>query len=136
MTFDRITGNHMKAPRTTDQRADNKAVAATTISVRIGKPVGVGSTAPALTTTSQGDAMADAIQDLPGEIWKPVAGFEGMYDVSNEGRVRSHRWGARLIKGQKSTRNGHLKVKLWRNGAATPYRYVHRMVLEWPEVQA
>lgn len=29
------------------------------------------------------------IQDLPGEIWKPVTDFEDIYEVSNFGRVRS-----------------------------------------------
>lgn len=33
--------------------------------------------------------MAAAIQDLPGEIWKPVVGWEGLYEVSNMGRVKS-----------------------------------------------
>lgn len=27
--------------------------------------------------------------DLPGEEWLPVVGYEGMYEVSNKGRVRS-----------------------------------------------
>lgn len=33
--------------------------------------------------------MADPITNLPGEIWKPVVGYEGLYDVSNLGRVKS-----------------------------------------------
>lgn len=31
--------------------------------------------------------MPDPIVDLPGEIWKPVVGFEGLYEVSSAGRV-------------------------------------------------
>ena len=31
--------------------------------------------------------MATPIQDLPGEIWKPVVGWENRYLVSNKGRV-------------------------------------------------
>ena len=29
------------------------------------------------------------MQELSGEIWKPVKGYEGLYEVSNFGRVRS-----------------------------------------------
>ncbi len=28
------------------------------------------------------------IQNLEGEIWKPIIGFEGAYDISNMGRVK------------------------------------------------
>jgi NUMOD4 motif len=60
------------------------------------------------------------------EIWKPVVGFEGLYEVSNLGRVRSldrisyrrNRWGpmacrvrGRVLK-QSSTENGYLQVSL------------------------
>jgi len=31
--------------------------------------------------------MAEAINTLPGEIWKPVVGWEGLYEVSSFGRV-------------------------------------------------
>jgi hypothetical protein len=33
--------------------------------------------------------MADPIKDLPGEIWKPVVGWEGLYEISSMGRIRS-----------------------------------------------
>lgn len=33
--------------------------------------------------------MATTIQNLPGEIWKPVVGREGFYAVSNLGRVKA-----------------------------------------------
>lgn len=37
--------------------------------------------------------MADAINTLPGEIWKPVPGYEGFYSVSSLGRTYRHsRW--------------------------------------------
>jgi len=32
---------------------------------------------------------ADEVEDLKGEIWKDVKDFEGLYEVSNMGRVRS-----------------------------------------------
>lgn len=54
--------------------------------------------------------MADASNRDSVEIWKPVPGWEGLYDASSEGRVRSldktitatSRWGtpqmARLVR--------------------------------------
>lgn len=44
------------------------------------------------------------IEDMEGEIWKDVVGFEGLYTVSNMGRVKSsekivrYRWGERVNK--------------------------------------
>lgn len=37
--------------------------------------------------------------DLPGESWRPIDGYDGLYEVSNRGRVRS--W---------STRGSHLRI--------------------------
>lgn len=37
------------------------------------------------------------MEDLPGEIWKPVVGYEGAYEVSNMGRVRSIPHYVRLV---------------------------------------
>ena len=34
-----------------------------------------------------------SLEDLPGEEWKAIAGYEGSYQVSNMGRVKSlKRW--------------------------------------------
>lgn len=30
-----------------------------------------------------------SLEDLPNEIWKDVVGYEGLYQVSNLGRVKS-----------------------------------------------
>lgn len=85
--------------------------------------------------------MADAIQDLPGEIWKPVVGWEGSYEVSNMGRVKSLeriiRRGdgrdrlhtARLLTPSPSRARGYFNVKLSRDGHERTRR-VHHLVLE------
>ena len=54
------------------------------------------------------------------EIWKPVPGYEGRYEVSDQGRVRNR------VKelAQTTMRSGHLTVHL---GKQT--HYVHRLVL-------
>ena len=67
------------------------------------------------------------------EIWKPVFGYEGIYEVSDEGRVRSYRKGKhgicetpRILKGEKGL---YRTVTLCRNNRKTT-TYVHRLVAE------
>lgn len=73
------------------------------------------------------------------EIWKPIKGYEGLYEVSNLGNVRSldkHvMYGNRycLLKGKpmKPFHNlyGYLKINLHKNGQGKHY-FIHRLVSE------
>jgi hypothetical protein len=73
------------------------------------------------------------------ETWRPVAGYEGAYEVSDHGRVRSvRRWveyrgGKRraggLVLKPVLTNRFHLSVNLYQGGRATS-RTVHSLVLE------
>lgn len=58
------------------------------------------------------------------EIWVPVAGFEGLYEVSIDGRVRNAR-NLRELK-HKTAGAGYAQVCL----GAGNYRYVHRLVAQ------
>lgn len=77
------------------------------------------------------------------ELWMPVVGFEGLYEVSDQGRVRSldrliwnaasarckahwHPFRGRVLRPGKYTKHGHLSVVL-RHGAHG--RPVHTLVL-------
>lgn len=73
----------------------------------------------------------------PPEEWRPVKGYEGLYDVSDLGRVRSHdrllnrkngmvKWKGRVLKPQKGSK-GHWGVSLWNNNQPKT-QYVHRLV--------
>lgn len=78
------------------------------------------------------------------EIWHPAPGFEGLYEVSSLGRVRSlprevpsdNRWGVpgvRRYKGQvlspTPNEKGYLSLRLCRGGSTEKVRvYVHRLV--------
>lgn len=42
------------------------------------------------------------------EVWKPIVGYEGLYDVSNLGRVRSH---DRVVRGSGRNKNGTVTRK-------------------------
>lgn len=57
-------------------------------------------------------------------IWKPVVGFEGLYEVSNQGDVR--RVGKRMIK-PRVERNGYLRYHLSKNNVVKSM-LAHRIV--------
>lgn len=61
------------------------------------------------------------------ETWKPVVGYEGLYEVSDHGRVKNAQTGA--IKSQnKSKEDNRMRVMIWRNGKQKCAK-VHRLVL-------
>ena len=70
------------------------------------------------------------------EIWKDVLGYEGLYQVSNLGRVKSlpkydrlGRFHTERIKSQVNNGNGYLVVNLKHNGKQQ-MRSVHRLVAD------
>ena len=63
------------------------------------------------------------------EIWKPIDGFNGVYEVSNFGNVRNTNWrgqGYRNVK-QHLDKDGYLRVGLCVNNRKC-MKYVHRLV--------
>jgi hypothetical protein len=62
------------------------------------------------------------------EQWLPVISYEGLYEVSDQGRVRSLHTTGRVLKPSKH-RSGHLHVNLHRQGRKET-RKVHCLVLE------
>lgn len=75
------------------------------------------------------------------ETWKPIAGYEGSYEVSDHGRVRSldrivtgangipMRISGRIRRPGTHIRSGHKQIILRANGELFG-RFVHRLVLE------
>lgn len=78
------------------------------------------------------------------EIWKDIKGYEGLYQVSNYGRVKRLSYviesitskGNIVKKSYKETilkcspaRNGYKRVTLWKNSVAQ-YKHIHRLVAE------
>ncbi|WP_426388214.1 NUMOD4 domain-containing protein [Lacticaseibacillus paracasei] len=68
------------------------------------------------------------------EIWKDIEGFEGLYQVSNMGRVRSldreDAQGRRrkgMVLADSSSGRGYRKIALWRDGDVK-YKFTHRLV--------
>lgn len=78
------------------------------------------------------------------EIWLPIDGFEGIYEISNMGKVKSvertityiNRWGTETNRTFKSCilkpsqdKDGYLYVTLKKNGIET-YKKIHRLIAE------
>jgi len=59
------------------------------------------------------------------EVFKDIDGYEGLYQVSNYGNVKSVRGGYLLKK--ETTNKGYLRVNLWKDGKTKHFR-VHRLV--------
>ena len=66
------------------------------------------------------------------EKWENIAGYEGLYQVSNQGRVKYLGGGRakvmRILKGSVN-RDGYTRVTLWKDMKAT-YKWIHRLVAE------
>lgn len=68
------------------------------------------------------------------EVWRNIDGYDGLYQVSNKGRIRSfHRWrgetpdeNGRILRQSKTT-TGYLKVELRKDGRKKTKK-VHRLV--------
>lgn len=66
------------------------------------------------------------------EIWKPVVGYEGLYKVSNLGKVKAIKWHRgneeKEIKPY-TTYKGYLRLRLCKNGKGKQFQ-IHRLVAE------
>ena len=81
-----------------------------------------------------------AVSQPTNERWRPVVGYEGLYEVSDHGRVRGTdrvvmrgNGAPQTIRGRilagKPVRGSHLQVALRRPGHPSDYRYVHALVM-------
>lgn len=65
---------------------------------------------------------------ISSETWKPIVGYEGIYEVSSQGRVKNAKT-ERILKTWSSGLSGYTKVELSKGGKAKPF-FVHRLVAE------
>ena len=69
---------------------------------------------------------------MKGEIWKDIEGYEGLYQVSNRGNVKSlnyrHTGKEGILKAGKD-KDSYLQVNLWKDGKMKTYK-VHQLVAQ------
>lgn len=71
-----------------------------------------------------------SLENIEGEEWRDVVGYEGIYQVSNMGRVKSlanDKTRKEKILIQRKNNNGYLQLMLCKYGKIKHY-YVHRLV--------
>jgi hypothetical protein len=73
----------------------------------------------------------EEILNIIQEIWKPIINYEGLYEISNYGRIKSLKRNTANERIRKSYKNkdGHLQIILCKNGRCEQF-YIHRLVLE------
>ena len=64
---------------------------------------------------------------MDNEIWKDIEGYEGLYQVSNMGRVKSLQHSKEKILKPHNTGKGYLMITLSVNGKKTNH-FIHRLV--------
>jgi len=65
------------------------------------------------------------------EEWRDIEGYEGIYQVSNEGRIKrvakqNNTWPGRILRGEQD-KDGYRLVRLYRNGQGKLLK-IHRLV--------
>lgn len=85
--------------------------------------------------TNTPTTQTPAAETNPIEIWKAIPGYDGHYEASNLGRVRSldrvsagRRYKGRVLRSNPAATGGYLMVTLYLDGASEPL-YVHAAVL-------
>jgi hypothetical protein len=66
---------------------------------------------------------------LEGEDWRPVDGYDGLYEISNLGRIKSLRSRTPKILVQDIGPRGYLQIKIRKPGSRRGSQPVHRLVL-------
>lgn len=66
---------------------------------------------------------------MSSERWRPISGYEGLYEVSRDGRIRSyHKEAPHELSAGRRNQYGHLAVHLFDRNGMRRTIYVHQLV--------
>ena len=68
--------------------------------------------------------ISNGLNKMKKEYWKPVVGYEGHYQVSNCGRVKSIKFGKEKILKQNQCMNGYKSVTLCKDGKKKLFLFI------------
>lgn len=68
-------------------------------------------------------------EELMNEKWKAIEGYDGLYEVSSLGRVRSKKYGRWIVLIPLKHPKGYLQVRLYRNRKGKTVK-IHRLVAQ------
>lgn len=68
--------------------------------------------------------MGSSFED---ELWVNIDGYDGLYSISNLGRIMSHHWGKHRLLRQRIHPKGYAQANLSKDGGMKTFR-VHRLV--------
>lgn len=73
--------------------------------------------------------LIESVEQLTDEEWRPIQGFEQDYEVSSQGRIRSHRKGfVQILKPIFEKWNGYFTVSLFDADGRMHKAKIHRLV--------
>ncbi len=85
---------------------------------------------------AQKNSSQSSEKTICDEVWKEIPGYEGVYEVSNYGRVRSNArkvWNytkqGRILKPHRKE-NGYMQITLCGRSKYEKHAYIHRLVAE------
>ena len=67
------------------------------------------------------------MNSIDNEHWKDIDGYDGMYQVSDLGRVRSRKSGEWIVRKSAKNKDGYLTVCLFKDNKVNGF-FVHRLV--------
>lgn len=72
------------------------------------------------------DLQVKNLNNMTEEVWKPILGYENIYEVSNFGNVRSNRLSGRILK-PANNGGGYLQVVLCDGSGGMKHKQCHRL---------